>query len=821
MVEVDRLAEYVTRRDFSRTGEPGRGTRRKSRKDKLSFVVQKHDASRLHYDFRLEWDGTLLSWAVTRGPSDDPREKRLAVRTEDHPLDYAGFEGTIPKDQYGGGTVMVWDRGTWEPVGDPEQGLSEGKLKFRLKGERMNGGWALVRMRGRKSERRENWLLIKERDGMAGDEADHLTGTFETSVKTGRLLDAIEQDGKPKRTGSKSGSSGGKMPKFRKPQLATLYDAVPEGESWIHETKFDGYRCIAAVGKGGPRFFTRSGQDWTDKYQALADAFDALEGESLLLDGEIMAADVPKNGSAFSALQAALHDGAPLLYYVFDILERNGRTLTDRPLLERKAALEEALAPLDLEEGKVRVSAWVEGNGGDILEKICKAGGEGIVSKKADAPYRHSRTKSWRKVKCGKRQEFVIGGYSPSSKRGRAFASLLLGQYADDGRLCYRGRAGTGFSANELDRLGGKLKSLSRKTAPFEDVPGAIARDAAWVTPKLVAEIEFAELTAEGHVRHGAYLGLRGDKEAEEVTPENETRSDVKVEGITITHPDRELFAKAGVSKLDIARHYGLVGERMVEICGERPISLLRCPAGIEGECFFQKHAGKGFPDELTRIDIAEKDGETGEYLYASGAEGYVAAAQMGTIEFHGWAARADRLERPDRMVFDLDPDEKLGFAETKQAAFDLKALLKDIGLEAYAMATGGKGIHVVVPLRRTVGWETLKSFAKTLAHLMAEREPDRFTATMTKDKRKGKIFIDWLRNERGATAILPYSVRARPGAPVATPVTWDELKELKSAAAFGLKDMAERLGQEEPALAVKPQTLAKAVIDKLERRLG
>ncbi|AJY44631.1 DNA ligase D [Martelella endophytica] len=826
MAEADRLAEYEQRRDFSKTREPKRGGPKKAGKT-LGFVVQKHDARRLHYDFRLEWDGALLSWAVTRGPSDDPGEKRLAVRTEDHPLDYADFEGTIPKGHYGGGTVMVWDRGTWEPLHDPAEGLKSGKLHFNLSGERMQGGWALVRMRRRSGEKRENWLLIKERDETASDTPDALTEKNLRSVKTGRSLKGIESDKPPKKPSTRpakakaaESKSAKKMPAFRKPQLATLYDTAPEGEDWLHETKFDGYRCIAAIAGGKARLFTRSGKDWTEKYAALDGAFEVLGNETLLIDGEIMAADIPKGQSAFSALQQALHDDGALVFYVFDILERGGKSLTEKPLSDRKAVLEQALAPLD-PDGPVRLSTYITGDGSDILKQICKAGGEGIISKRADAPYSHSRTSTWRKVKCTKRQEFVIGGYSPSDKKGRPFSSLLVGQFDEDGGFHYRGRVGTGFSEETLETLAEEFSARARKTSPFDDVPASIARKARWVTPELVAEVDFAEFTADGHIRHGAFLGLRDDKEAKTVAPEKSKASDaVKVAGIAISHPDRQLFGKAGISKGDLAEYYGRAGKRMLEASGERPFSLLRYPSGIADEGFFQKHAGKGFPDELTEIDIEEKDGSTAQYLYTKKPAGFVAAAQFGTIEFHGWGSRVDRLERPDRLIFDLDPDEGLGFAETKKAAFDMRDLLEELGLAATAMVTGGKGIHVTVPLRRTVSWDTLKMFAKTFAHILAEREPERFTATMSKEKRKGKIFIDWLRNERGATAIMPYSVRAREGAPVATPVTWEELKPMKSAAAFTLPDMDKRLAAPCPYVKAfkEPQSLSAKVIDKLEK---
>ncbi|SEL32282.1 DNA ligase D [Jannaschia helgolandensis] len=788
----DKLADYSTRRDFSRTAEP-EGKMHQVRRAGLQFLVQKHAATRLHYDFRLEWNGVLLSWAVTKGPTADPRQKRLAVRTEDHPLDYGDFEGTIPKGEYGGGTVMLWDEGTWLPKGDPDAGLTVGNLKVVLQGHRMRGAWALVRMKPRKGEKRENWLLIKERDALASDEPDGLTATQKVSVRTGRTMNEIARGEKFKPAATKK--RDGKRPPFRKVQLATLAETAPEGDDWIHETKFDGYRCLASLGKGGTRLFTRSGNDWTNKFAALDGAFDTLPCASALIDGEVMAARI--SGTAFSSLQDALNIGDPLVFYAFDLLSLDGADLAKLPQTARREALTKLMAGMP-EGGTLRMSQHVQGHGPEVFAAACEAGAEGIISKRCDAPYRGARTKAWRKQKCTKRQEFVVGGLSPSEKRGRPFASLLLGEFGPDG-LRYRGRVGTGFTDADFDRLEKTLKA--RKTSPFIDVPANIARAATWVTPKAVVEIDFAEFTADGHIRHGTYLGLREDKEAATVTIEQPETDSPVVAGVKISNPDRRVFGDAGFTKLDVARYYERAGERLTEIAGHRPLSLLRCPGGLEEACFFQKHGHGAMPAALQRIAIEESNGETADYLYATRAESFVAAAQMGTVEFHIQGARTDRLDRPDRLVFDLDPDEGLGWDDVRQTALDLRGWLSDLALESGAMVTGGKGVHVWVPLRRTQGWDAVRGFAKTLAHVLEEKEPKRFTASMSKARRKGRIFIDWLRNERGATAVAPWSLRARAGAPVAVPVGWDELANLKGAATFTLTNIDTRLAAPCPYL--------------------
>ncbi len=808
------LDAYREKRDFDVTPEP-RAELVEAGGDRPSFVVQKHDARRLHFDFRLEWDGVLLSWAVTRGPSGDPSEKRLAVRTEDHPVSYADFEGTIPEKEYGGGTVMLWDTGWWEPLHDPAEGLKEGKLHFRLHGARMKGGWALVRMRGKTGEKRENWLLIKERDDFASRSADALINKYRTSVTTGRTMRAIAAD-KP---ASVPAGHDKPLPRFRKVQLATLKSDPPSGDGWQHEAKFDGYRCLMAVGKGGVRLYTRNGKDWSDRFGALCDPAAALDCRSALIDGEVIAGG---GGGDFSALQSALKEGGALTFYAFDCLVLDGEDLTGKPLSDRRAALERLFRDMP-PRGPLRLSPMIEGDGADALAAMCEAGGEGIVSKRLDAPYRGTRSGTWIKTKCIRRAEFVVGGWSPSDKRGRAFSSLLLGSY-EGGRMVYRGRVGTGFDEDTLEEIGRQLAGMSRKTAPFDNDLPAETKGAKWVTPKLVAEVEYAEFTADGRIRHGVFKGLRADKEARAVSAKSEVESeddDLTVGGVHISSAGRVVYPEAGLTKGDVARYYEKVAERMLTHAADHPLSLLRCPSGISEECFFQKHAGKGFPDAVKSLPIEEKDGDTEEYMYVTDPEGLIGLAQMGTLEFHIWGSARDRIERPDRMVFDLDPDEGLGFDAVVRAAREVREVLDTCGLESVPMVTGGKGIHVITPLRRVAGWDTVKYFARVLATMLASRDPDRYTATMSKAKRKGRVFVDWLRNERGATAIAPYSLRARKTAAIAVPIGWDALDSLKGPDGFHVDNIDNVLSDPCPLSRLTPRGIGSGAVEALEDLLG
>ncbi|HEX8364690.1 MAG TPA: DNA ligase D [Allosphingosinicella sp.] len=840
----DPLATYNAKRDFSKTAEP-RGTF-----DKLSwghgdgFMVQKHDATRLHWDLRLELDGTLKSWAVPNGPSLNPDDKRLAVRTEDHPLSYATFEGTIPKGEYGGGTVMMWDRGTWEPAPgkDPRKTLEQGHLHFTLHGERMQGEWVMFRLKPKPGERRgaENWMLKKVRDEYVGGSMG-LTETYLTSIKTGRTMQEIaagkkakelrswtkglrgpprdgegdrgakrrgggaersEEDGsgfasaapppRSARSPSPSRARGGSSPPaFREPQKATLVDHVPEGPGWIHEMKYDGYRCLLAIGGGAAKVYTRSGLDWSDKFPDIVAAARGIECGSALLDGEIVKLDAAGN-TGFSALQQGISEGGRgLTLFLFDALEIDGEDLAPLPNIERKARLATLLGP-----GRppaILYADHIVGHGEKLFDAMCAAGQEGIISKRADAPYRGRRTKCWLKVKCTLRQEFVIVGWSESDKKGRGFRSLLLAT-RDGGKLIYAGKVGTGFSNDVQHDLRARMDRIAQDRPPVA-VPRADARGAHWVKPQLVAEIAFAEFTADGVVRHPSFLGLRTDKKAKEVVRELPQKAPEAAppaatgDGIRISNPERVLWPEAGISKQELVDYYRTVGPLMTVWAAERPLSLVRCPQGRSKKCFFQKHNTATFGEHVRQIEIEEKKGERVDYVYVEDVAGLVACVQMGTIEFHGWGSRTADIEKPDRLVFDIDPDEGLSFAEVKRTARDLHRYLADMGLQSFPLTTGGKGLHVVVPLTPEAEWPEVKDFAQRFCVALATAEPERFTANLAKAKRKGRIFLDYLRNQRGATAIMPYSARARDNATVSAPIGWDELEDLKGGNIYTVRD--------------------------------
>ncbi|WPY95195.1 DNA ligase D [Limimaricola variabilis] len=825
---MDRLKDYEAKRDFRATPEPrGKGRRGD---DRLSFVVQKHDATRLHYDFRLEHDGALWSWAVTRGPSDDPQEKRLAVRTEDHPLDYAGFEGVIPEGQYGAGTVMLWDRGHWEPQDDdPAAALAAGKLKIRLHGERMRGGWTLVRMKGgRKGDKgRENWLLIKERDETATDQPDALTERHDISIESGRRMEEIaagKGSKRRKKAEKKTGNGAGRgypTPAPVTPQLATLRETAPVGEEWWQEPKFDGYRCLLAIGADGVKAWSRNGHDWSDRFAPLIGPAEALPCEAALIDGEVTAGE---GGGDFSTLQKALSNGDPLTFYAFDLLHLDGEDLVRKPLRARRAALDALLGDMP-EDGAIRLSPYIEGAAEKVLTHLCGAGAEGIICKRADAPYRSGRSTDWIKVKCIKGAEFVIGGWSPSDKRGRPFASLLMGSFEGD-RLIYRGRVGTGFDAETMRDLADRIEPLACKSSPFDDVPREVAKDARWITPELVAQVRYAELTADGQLRHGVFQGLREDKGAKEVSAAQELAVDradgageVEYRGIRISSADRVIYPGPALSKGGVARYYDRVAERMMEHAAGRPVALVRMPSGLDGQRFFQRHPGKGFPEAVKSVRLTETNGSSADYITLPDPAALLGAVQMGTLEVHIHGARNDRLDRPDRLVFDLDPDEDLGFAAVRKAAREIGDLMARFGLASAPMVTGGKGVHVVVPLRRTAGWETVRGFAEAVARGFERRAPERFTATASKSGRKGRIFIDWLRNGAAATAVSPYSLRARPGAPVAVPVDWDELARLDRADGFDIEAAVARAQRDCPLLDASRGApgLSQSVLDAME----
>ena len=797
------IETYNRKRDFSKTAEP-KGRKLKGKGD--SFVVQKHDASRLHWDFRLELDGVLKSWAVPKGPSIDPDDKRLAVRTEDHPLDYGTFEGVIPKGEYGGGTVMLWDQGRWlpEPGKDPLKTIEEGHLHFELEGERMKGEWVMFRLKGRPGDRQEPWMLKKVADEFAKpEEGEALVEEGVTSVTTGRTMAEIAAGAdvwRSNRGGRKGGrqkrKAGTAPPKFQPPQLATLVDAVPTGNDWIHEYKYDGYRLLLSTGGGTATAWTRKGNDWTDKFRAIVKAAADLPA-GCLIDGEAVA--LGKDGKPdFQLLQATLKGGdADLAFYAFDLLVDRGKDIRKLPNLERKERL---AALLKAVPAPIIYGDHVVGKGEALFDAICAEGGEGIISKKASASYRGERSRNWLKVKCIQRQEFVIIGWQASEKR-RGFRSLHLA--AREGRkLTYAGKVGTGFNNALIQELSDRMKPLAVDN-PAADIPRAARRGSHWIEPKLVAEIAFTEFTSDGVLRHPSFIALREDKAANEVVREKAEhlpKSAKKAEeptaesfGIKISNPDRVIYPGDKLTKGDLADYYAAIEALMLVDMARRPISLIRCPQGRAKHCFFQKHDSGTMGEHVKHVPIKEKDGSVEDYLYVEDARGILACVQMGTIEFHGWGSRVKPLEKPDRLVFDLDPDVGLDFGKVKKAAVRLQALLADLGLITFPMLTGGKGIHVIAPLDASVTWPKVKDFAERFSRAIAEAEPEIFTANIRKNQRKGRIFLDWLRNQRGATAVMPYSARAREGAPVAAPIAWEELDSFKGGNAFSIRD-ADRL---------------------------
>ncbi len=824
------LAKYRSMRDFKVTAEPSGGQPVKAAK-RLRYVIQKHAATRLHYDFRLELNGTFRSWAVTRGPSLDPAEKRLAVEVEDHPLDYGDFEGTIPKGQYGGGTVMLWDRGFWEPEGDPDKMLAKGDLKLTLDGEKLHGSWVLVRMRNDKfGGKRTNWLLIKHRDNFAKDGSGEAILEKDTSVASGRAMAAIEKGtgAKPKpfmrakafkadaiwnsksrkadqeepvvkATPTPKAKKVTHLPKFIEPQLCKLVDQPPGGAGWVHEVKFDGYRMQLRVEHGKARLFTRKGLDWTDKFAAIAKAATRLP--DCIIDSEVCALD--HNGAPdFAALQAALSDGKSdsLVNFVFDLLFVDGEDLRPLPLATRKARLAQLLKAAKTSDQLRFVEHFTSG-GDAVLQSACRMHLEGIVSKKLDAPYASGRSDSWVKSKCRAGHEVVIGGWSTTAGK---FRSLLVGVHRGD-HLIYVGRVGTGYSGDKVKRLLPRLKEVEADTNPFTGKTAPKKESGVhWVTPDLVAEIAFAGWTGDGMVRQAAFKGLRADKPADEVkaeTPQKHkklaepksikasspkvthpTKATGVVMNIPISNPDKALWPDAGdgkpVTKLELAHYYEAIGDWMLPHIQGRPCSIVRAPDGIKGDQhFFQRHAGAGQSSLFTQVTVS---GDRKPYLQIDRVEALAAVAQSGGLELHPWNCAPGRPEQPARFVFDLDPSEGLGFDEVIAAAREIKERLEELGLVTFAKTTGGKGLHVVTPFDagKSIGWKEAKSIAREICVRMAADSPDKYLVNMSKAKRKGKIFLDYLRNDRMATAVAPLSPRARDGATVSMPLEWSQVKK-------------------------------------------
>ena len=887
------LQVYRKKRKFDVTPEPrGRTARSKGNQ----FVIQKHAARRLHYDLRLELDGVMKSWAVTRGPSLVPGEKRLAIHVEDHPIEYNTFEGTIPKGEYGGGTVMVWDRGRWLPEGDPHVGLKKGHLDFTLEGEKLRGRWHLVRMHGRAGEKKEPWLLIKASDDQARSAQDpdileqqplsvvsgrsipeiaegkgskrvwHSSKSVQENVKAGATKSgAVKSQVAPRRahadkasrpsargsrgspaarTAAKKNAAkrkskdtearphGAPLPDFMPPSLATLRATAPSDDGWVHEIKFDGYRIQARLDHGKARLLTRKGLDWTSKFPNVAAAVAGLPADTALIDGEVVIED---NGiSSFSGLQAALKAGERerFVYYVFDLLHLDGRDLTNRPLAERKSELAR-LVGTD-ERGVIRYSEHFEASGPSMLRHACQLGLEGIVSKRKDAPYRSGRSDTFIKTKCENAQEFVVGGYVPSTVMPKAVGALVAGYY-DRGRLIYAGRIGTGYTQAVARDLWRRLHPLEIAEPAFDQIPREEARrrDVRWVEPRLVIEAHFRGWTADALVRQAAFKGVREDKPPQEVVREmpavtngktsESTKATPRIAAeaakamtrtakakarpgarkaaggeaaaakdgeVRFTHPERVYWADVGVTKRDLADYYRSVWDWMRPYVVDRPLALVRCPDGTAGECFFQKHASAGLTEKNLRTLI---DSKRRQIIAVEDLDGLLSLVQAGVLEIHVRGSTMDHLDRCDRIVFDIDPGDGVPWGGVVAAARDVRERLAALDLRSFVKLTGGKGLHVVLPISGA-DWDTVKDFAQAVAFAMVAAEPDRYVAKMTKSLRGGKIFVDYLRNSLEQTAVAAYSTRARAGAPVSVPVTWEELGRTKSGNQYTVLNLGKRL---------------------------
>ncbi len=914
------LQQYRQKRNFGKTSEP-RGARTAKSHTKLAYVIQKHDASHLHYDFRLELDGVLKSWAVPKGPDLDPAVKRLAMQVEDHPLEYGGFEGTIPEGEYGGGTVLLWDHGTWEPIGDPVKGLREGHLKFILHGEKLKGAWMIVRKGGRRAEPGERaWFLFKERDDFARP-GESVTEEMPLSVTTGRDLDEIAAlsdrvwgpkgeiennarkaapksatatlkkrsaktaDRRTKTTARQtavakarakkrasgntehraleallkdSGARRARMPAHQEVELATLADSAPSGDDWIHEIKFDGYRMLCRLEKRKARFISRNEHDWTAKFPELAKAAAGLALDAAILDGEVVALN-SDGTTSFQALQNVFQAGrtGELVYYAFDILHLNGYGLTAVSLELRREILKLAIAGCD---PSIRFSDAIQGSGKEVMEQACRLHLEGIICKRRGSAYKAGRGVDWLKVKCSQRAEFVIGGFTKPSGSRAHFGALLLGYHDRGKKLVYAGRVGTGFNQKTLGALHQKLASLEQARSPFSNLSGTTgeARDVTWVKPALVAEVQFSNWTDEGLLRHPSFQGLREDKPAAKVIhdvplspgevkaiengrpaaepgkghngkpaqkkPSRDgakasATADGEFAGVHLTHPDKVLYPDQGITKRDLAAYYTQVADWMLPHVVDRPLAIVRCPAGSGKACFFQKHPGEGASEQLRQVNIA-KSGPPEFNMAIADLGGLISLVQIGVLEIHVWGSRADHLEKPDRLIFDLDPDPSVKWPQVIAAARDVRRALEDLGLTSFLKTTGGKGLHLVVPVQPRVEWDQAKAFCRAVADRVVRAAPDRFIATMSKAARKGKIFIDYLRNGRGATAVAPYSTRNKPGATVSAPISWDELSPGLHSEHFTTENLPARLARLKTDpwadLAKTRQSITAAMIKKL-----
>ncbi|MER8829918.1 DNA ligase D [Mesorhizobium sp. M0938] len=790
---TSKLKAYRAKREFSKTPEPAGGL---VAAEGNRFVVHKHHATADHYDLRLQVGDVLKSWAVPRGPSLNPADKRLAVETEDHPLEYIDFEGVIPEGEYGGGPMIVWDTGIWAPMDDVEKSLRTGSFKFRLAGDKLNGGWMLTRLKPKPGgdEGKKNWLLFKERDLAADAKLDILEARPE-SVKSGRRIEELVEPPKPAgrpvkpvvlKPGALPGAVKAPPPSRIEPQLATQVPKPPGGEgpaektreTWLHEIKFDGYRTMAHLADKQARLITRAGLDWTKRYGDLPHAFARLPCREAVIDGEVVVLDA-KGISRFALLQDALAEGAgnKLHFYAFDLLYLDGWDLRKAPLGRRKSLLSQLLSGLG-SNSAIQFSDHVEGDGQALYDQASEMGLEGVVSKRATATYQSGRTKTWTKTKALKSADFVIAGYT-TSDAAEGLAALGMAEF-EDGELHYRGKVGTGFDAATAGELLARLEPLRAGASAPEGVPREIMREMNWVRPLLSARIHYANRTADNALRHGVFRGLR---DVGLSTPVSAKRKRLIAEAdlatIWVTNPTRRLFGKTGPTKLDIAVYYALVGDFMLPHILGRPVSLVRCPTGKPQDCFFQRHAFTGMPPSVVTFEATNSEGETKSYLSVEGAKGYLALAQFGVVEFHTWGTHRTKLDKPDLVVFDLDPGEGIAWREVVEAAVHIKGELEGLGLMPFAKTSGGSGIHITVPVTQKQNWKKLHQASSAISTHLAATAPDTFTTTMGKDNRKRRIFIDYHRNARGHTSAAPYSLRARTNLPASTPVSWSDLESI------------------------------------------
>jgi len=818
---ADTLKRYREKRDFTRTPEPASGGT--ANRSGLAFVIQKHWASRLHYDFRLELDGAMKSWAVPKGPSYDPSVKRMAVQVEDHPIAYNQFEGRIPAGQYGAGKVIIWDEGTWTPVGDPRKGYRAGHLKFDLQGAKMQGRWALIRMKGRESEKQPPWLLIKDRDDHARDEhefsvVDEMPDSVvplrasRQAAGVGRKAEAGARPGKAAAAPAPPGGHAvpgtpADLPRQFKPQLATLVDGVPrDAQEWVYEVKYDGYRILARLEDGQARLYTRNGHDWSARVPHLAKAIGKLDVPSAWIDGEIVV--LADDGTpSFQALQNAFEGErtGDIVYYVFDMPYVAGRDIRAEPLHARRHWLGQLVAANAARLGKaVRFSETFDAAPDQLVASACRMGLEGIIGKRRDSPYVSRRTETWIKLKCAQRQEFVIVGYTSPQGARSGFGALLLAVHDGEGRLRYAGKVGTGFDARGLATLARQLRARDTDASPLGRSAAKVPRGVHWVKPDLIAEVAFGEWTASGHIRHASFRGLRGDKPAKAIEREAavparnveepmQDAADKPRRPARLTHPDRVIDPSTGLTKLDLARYYGLVAPLLLEHLRGRPVSFVRAPAGIDGELFFQKHPDTG---SMPGVNSLPRRLDPGHPPLAEVAtqEGILSCAQMNVVEFHTWNAVKTAIGKPDRMLFDLDPGEGVPWPQVRQAAELVHVLLQELGLKAWLKTSGGKGLHVIVPVRKHYDWDTVKDFSQAIVQHLARTVPQLFVAKSGPKNRVGKVFADYLRNGFGATTVAAWSARARPGMGVSVPLAWDELPELASSDQWTIAGIHARL---------------------------